>query len=170
MDFERYDSDQISEYSYRFISTGPRGAFKMHVRFAYIEGGIYNLGFGVVDLGSGQLNDRIETRNGDSEKILATVASIALEFLRRHPTASIYAAGSTSSRTRLYQMGINRILPSLKQYEIAGLIVDRDPDGNTPDDYFDWKGKWTKIEKGVAYDAFLLFDPLMTKLDNLFNN
>jgi len=170
MNLERYDSNQITEYSYRFVSIGPKGKFKMHVHFSYIGGSIYNLGFGVVDLEAGELNDLIETRNGDSERILATVASIALEFMARHPTASVYASGSTPSRTRLYQMGINRILSNLKQYEIAGLVLERDLNGNPPENYYNWKGTWQKIERGIAYDGFLLFDPSMTKLDNLFNN
>jgi hypothetical protein len=47
------------------------------------------------------------SNNGDSPKVLATVASTVYAFLERYPDAYVFATGSTNSRTRLYRMGIS---------------------------------------------------------------
>ncbi|WP_342084081.1 DUF6934 family protein [Dyadobacter sp. OTU695] len=169
MDLERYKIDQLSEFGFRFYSNGPKGAFKMHVRFSYLGRNIFNLGFGVVESASGRLNDLIEVRNGDSKKILATVAAIALEFMEDHPGAVIYATGSTPSRTRLYQMGINRILPTLEQYQIVGSTSEDRLADYTESARYGRKPKWQEVELGKSYKAFLLFDPAITNLEILFN-
>lgn len=67
--------------------------------------------------------------------------------MREHPKATIFAAGSTASRTRLYQMGIARILKEINQfYEIQGSINDL----------------WEPFQKGVNYNAFL-FKPRLNR-------
>lgn len=157
MHLEHYKFEQLSDFSYRFFSVGAKGVFEVHVRFTDAGPNSCNLGFGAVDPASGWLDDLIELRNGDSQKILATVANISVAFMERHPSIRIYAAGSTASRTRLYQMGINRILPQLKDYKIAGLIVERDSLGNTLGAYPFWKGEWQEFRMGVSFDAFLIF-------------
>jgi hypothetical protein len=105
MNLEHYEFEQLGEFDYRFFSNGSKGTFEMHVRFTSTGANSCNLGFGAVDPTSGWLDDLIELRNGDSQKILATVAGISCMFMEAHPSIRIYAAGSTASRTRLYQMG-----------------------------------------------------------------
>jgi hypothetical protein len=158
MNLERYEIEQIDEFTYRFFSRGTRGVFEMRVCFRATRENTYNLGFGVIDPDDGWLDDLIELRNGDTQKILATVANCALIFLDEHPRCRIHATGSTPSRTRLYQMGINRVLPELTDdYAIAGLIVERDPLGEMQGSYPQWKGEWRELRKGISYDAFLIF-------------
>jgi len=169
MNLERYETDQLNEFGYRFYSEGPKGKFAIHVRLTLLGRKLYNLGFGVVEARSGHLNDLIEIRNGDRDKILGTVAAIVLEFMDDHPSAIIYATGSTAARTRLYQMGINRILPTLEQYQIVGLIVEDEPAEYTDVDESNSRQRWQNIEIGRSYKAFLLFDPAITNLDILFN-
>lgn len=157
MNLERYEYHRLDEFSYRFLSEGPRGTFTLHVRFERIRADTYNLGFGVIDQESAWLDDLIEVRNGDSQKILATVSNIALEFLENHPSDRIFATGSTKSRTRLYQMGINRILPSLKGYTIAGYVARRSYLPSIGAIFSDRPEEWHTFEKSVLYDAFLIY-------------
>jgi hypothetical protein len=157
MNLERYEIVRMNEFSYRFFSIGPKGVFKMHIHFTMTGANSFNLGFGVLDSSHEWLDDMIEVRNGDTQKILATVAHTALVFLEEHPSATIYASGSTPPRTRLYQMGISRVLPHLHGYSVAGLIVKRDSQGGTEGTYPTWKGIWYTFQSGVCYDAFLIF-------------
>ena len=48
------------------------------------------------------------SNNGDAEKILATVVAAVYAFYDQYPTVWILLTGSTASRTRLYQMAINK--------------------------------------------------------------
>lgn len=158
MNLEHYEIEQIDEFAYRFSSTGPKGVFEMRVCFTDTGFNSFNLGFGVIDPDDYWLDDRIELRNGDMQKILATVANCALFFLDEHPECCIYATGSTPTRTRLYQMGVNRVLPELvDDYVIAGLIVERDALGMPQGHYPRWDGQWHELRKGVSYDAFLIY-------------
>jgi len=156
MNLECYEYDRLDEFSYRFYSEGPRGTFKLHIRFTRIRDLTYNLGFGVVDNESEWIDDLFEVRNGDSQKILSTVASAALDFLNAHPDNSIFATGSTSSRTRLYQMGISKVLPSLTGYVIAGCVMNKRQPENTGQVFTRLPVEWCAFEAGVAYDAFLI--------------
>jgi hypothetical protein len=157
MHLELYEYDQLDEFTYRFYSVGRNGTFEMRVQFVEIGYGSYNLGFGVHDLQADRLDDLVEIRNGDSQKILATVANVTLRFLEENSEAHIYASGSTESRTRLYQMGINKILPTLNGYIIAGYLVKRNkieaPEGN----FLKLNGQWHAVELGVTYEAFLIY-------------
>lgn len=80
------------------------------------------------------------SNNGDSEKILATVVSAVFAFLDQSPSAWIFASGSTSARTRLYQMGISRYLEYISEdWDIYGQIGDY----------------WYPFERNNDYQAFL---------------
>lgn len=69
---------------------------------------LYNLAFGDKNYDTGQLDDKIITDNGDSEKVLATVVAALYAFVDRYPGVWVYATGSTLARSRLYRMGINK--------------------------------------------------------------
>jgi hypothetical protein len=157
MNLERYEIEQVDEFTYRFWSTGPNGRFEMWVRFSYMGQGTFNLGFGATDTESGEVDDLVELRNGDSQKILATVAGTTLAFLESHPLVRVYATGSTRSRTRLYQMGINRVLPVLGDYQIAGYVAGREVTKDMGIHFPGLNGQWAPVRLGTAYDAFLIF-------------
>ncbi|MCX6219007.1 hypothetical protein [Spirosoma sp.] len=100
-----------SHTTYYFESRGPKGAIVKLIQFALIERtdlgnigitDIYNLGFGDFDSDTMQVNDLADSRNGDKDKVLATVARATLDFLSTYPLATVYATGSTDSRTRQY--------------------------------------------------------------------
>lgn len=106
---------------YEFHSIGPKGSIKKLVRFSQLGFNLFNLAFGDQKYNSKDINDTIITNNGDSRKVLATVAHIIHDFLLRYPGVMILAKGSTHSRTRLYRIGITVNWKEIStQFEIFG--------------------------------------------------
>lgn len=104
--------------------------------------GVFNLAFGDFDKKTKTINDLSVTNNGDSLKVLATVASTVYAFLEKHPNAYIVATGSTNVRTRLYRMGItNNLVEIQEDFLVYG---------------FSEKGTWDEFEIGEDYEAFLI--------------
>jgi len=67
-----------------------------------------------------------KSNNEDTEKVLATVAATVFGFFKKHPDAIVYATGSTDTRTRLYQMGINKYFSEIEaDYHILGELKNR---------------------------------------------
>ena len=138
-----YNYELGADYlQYEFDSSGPKGIIRKVVQYSETNlKNVYNLGFGDKDLITNELNDLIITNNGDSQKVLATVASTLFVFTDNYPDATVIAIGATSARTRLYRMGItNNIEEIEKDFEVYGL-----------------KNKtWFKFSKNITYDAFLV--------------
>lgn len=131
-------------YYYEFYSEGPNGSIKKVVeyfRLQELDAEVFNLAFGDWDEDNHRINDLSISNNADRDKVLATVAATVTDFMEDHPNAIIIAAGSTSSRTRLYQMGIAKVLDEISQnFEIQGYI----------------NNSWRPFQRGVNYSAFLL--------------
>lgn len=144
----QYRSETSMAY-YEFISEGPKGLIKKIVE--YTETGtenVYNLGFGDYDEKAKTTNDISVTNNGDSLKVLATVASTVYAFTQKNPKAWILATGSTNVRTRLYRMGItNNLAEICVDFKVFGLNSN---------------GEWDEFIVGEDYEAFLL-----TKKENI---
>jgi hypothetical protein len=141
MKLERYDLSASFKLTYfEFCSLGRNGEVIKVVQFQKIGNGeIYNLAFGDKDKGTGEINDQVVTNNGDSEKVLATVASTVYVFTDRYPENWVLVSGSSRSRMRLYRMVFNIYFESvLKDFYIIG--------------FFD--GKWENFKKGRDYQAF----------------
>jgi len=128
--------------TFEFVSIGSKGRiYKMVHYFKTNYKGLYTLAFGDKNLTTGELNDLSISNNGDSEKVLATVVATLYVFFDEHPDAIVYATGSTNSRTRLYQMGINKYFDtSQNDFKIFGEL----------------EGRWELFEKGKNYTAFLV--------------
>jgi hypothetical protein len=145
----QYRSER-SLHFFEFTSEGPNGKIKKIVE--YSETGtenVYNLGFGDYDEVTSGINDLSVTNNGDSLKVLATVASTVYAFIEKHPNAWIFATGSTIVRTRLYRMGItNNLAEIAEDFIVLG---------------YNSKGEWEEFVIGEDYEAFLL-----TKKSNKF--
>jgi ribonucleotide monophosphatase NagD (HAD superfamily) len=103
---------------------------------------VYNLGFGDYDEKTSGINDLNVTNNGDSLKVLATVASTVYAFIEKHPNAWILATGSTSVRTRLYRMGITN---NLAEIELDFIILG-----------YNKNEQWESFLIGEDYEAFLI--------------
>ncbi len=138
----QYRSEDLFLF-YEFISEGPKGRIKKIVEYTKSSrDNVYNLGFGDFDEVTKGINDLTVTNNGDSLKVLATVASTVYAFTEKYPDAWIFATGSTLVRTRLYRMGITNNLVEISQdFIIQGLNNE---------------GNWEDFVIGEDYEAFLL--------------
>lgn len=96
---------------YEFYSEGRGGAIKKVVRFSllrFASYSYYNLGFGDWNESKSEVDDSVVSNNRDAERVLATVASVIVDFFVHYPDAYVYFEGSPGGRTRRYQMGINK--------------------------------------------------------------
>jgi len=69
---------------------------------------MYLISFGDLDPITRRLNDKAISNNSDTAKVVFTLAKIILDFTELFPEARLFFTGSTKSRTRLYQMMINK--------------------------------------------------------------
>lgn len=145
----QYKAEEHFEF-FEFYSEGPKGIIKKVVEYQKTsDENVYNLAFGDYDDEAKSINDLTVTNNGDSLKVLATVASTVYAFTEKHPNAWIIATGSTSVRTRLYRMGITNNLDEISEdFIIFGYTKDE---------------QWVEFEIGEDYEAFLV-----TKKENKF--
>ena len=119
MSLERYQYFTNDDFKdYEFYSEGPNGRIKKVVHFSKIQGhDVYNLGFGDQDPKTGIINDSVVTNNKDRDIILATIASTVIDFSNHYNNPFVYAKGSTSSRTRLYQMSISGLWEEINTFD-----------------------------------------------------
>ncbi|HEY4147649.1 MAG TPA: hypothetical protein VGM41_01905 [Chitinophagaceae bacterium] len=144
MNLDKYSYSKAETHrEYYFHSEGPRGRIKKMVRFqsSYIERTrCYNLVLGDW-LEDNSIDHLVVTNNGDTEKLLATVAAIVMDFTLLFEDAVIYTIGSTVTRTRRYQMSISKTLDEIEEiFNIYGYT----------------KGQWEIFQKNINYDAFLV--------------
>jgi hypothetical protein len=138
-----YNVDISKDFqTYEFKSVGSKGSITKVVRYSKINvKGFYNLGFGDKDPITGFISDLTVTNNGDSQKVLATVAATLYTFTDKNPEATVIATGSTNARTRLYRMGITNNLKEIeKDFIVMGLT----------------ETNWETFRKNVNYGAFLV--------------
>jgi hypothetical protein len=156
MNVEKYTTKStVSSLIYTFDSVGTK-TIKKVVIYSKIEypeyvglptdAEVYNLGFGDFNEETGGIDDKIESRNGDTEKVLATVANTAHEFWEEYPNALLFFRGSQSlgekaRRIRLYQMGLNKYMGEINVIvDIFGFVND----------------EWEEFEINKNYNAFLI--------------
>lgn len=139
----QYKSEQRLRH-FEFVSEGPKGL--VHKMVEYTETGqenVFNLAFGDYDKTTKSIDDLSITNNGDSLKVLATVASTVYAFTEKYPKSWIFATGSTSVRTRLYRMGItNNLVEIQADFKVFGLSIE--------------DNEWEEFIVGEDYDAFLI--------------
>jgi hypothetical protein len=137
-EIEAEDSLEVFE----FVSIGNKGNILKLIKFSETAlKGFYNLAFGDKDLLTGEIDDKVVSNNGDSEKVLATIVSAVYAFTDKKNEAWVYATGSTAARTRLYRMGITKYIYEVRQdFEVYGLL----------------NGEWQDFEKDIEYTAFVV--------------
>ena len=143
MKHERYKYSAEKELMYfEFFSVGPKGQVKKVIEFSETNvKDVYNLAFGDYDEKTNRISDKVVTNNGDSLKVLSTVASSVYAFTTERPNAWVFATGSTAVRTRLYRMGLtNNIVDISKDFHVYGLKNDN----------------WEEFIIGEDYEAFLV--------------
>lgn len=125
---------------YEFESTGPKGVLKKVARFSEIGINVYNFGFGDLNELTGEISDTVISNNDDGDKVLITDASIIYDFTSFYDGAAVFIHGTTPSRTRRYQMGINKYWTQMSPiFEVLGLKNE----------------KWQQFRSGENFDAFL---------------
>lgn len=143
MTFDRYPITigKISP-TFEFVSEGVKGRVHKLVIYNRTDWeNVFNLGFGDKDEDTGEIDDEAVTNNGDSKKVLATVASTLYSFTDQNPDAAVFVTGSCKVRTRLYRIGIcNNIELIENDFEVFGYIG----------------GNWQVFEKQVDYESFLV--------------
>jgi hypothetical protein len=140
---EQYDVESAASFTtYEFVSEGRKGKIPKIIRYVeYKDSGLFNLGFGDKIGETEKYDDKIVTNNGDSEKVLATVAATIPKFFDKYPEATIYARGSSLGRTRLYRISISNALEEItKDFDILGSL----------------NGNWEKFQPNRDYYAFLI--------------
>jgi len=144
MNIERYqlETDENLEI-FEFLSIGSEGRILKRIKYIQTEDPkIWNLSMGDVIQETDEVDYYSKTNNGDTEKVLVTVAATVFGFFKKHPNAIVYATGSTGSRTRLYQMGINRYYSEIEpDYHILGEL----------------ENKLERFIKDVNYEGFVIF-------------
>jgi hypothetical protein len=140
-----YSVDE-SFLEYEFFSDGPKGQIKEVVRFTprvSNDGSLFhNLAFGDWDEVKQRVDDLIISNNEDTERVMATIAAIVIDFSDHFGDVTIFAEGSTTTRTRLYQMGINKFRKEIESvFDVYG---------------FANKSGWESFQTGINYDALLV--------------
>lgn len=144
MDIERYEiENNVNSVYFEFISIGSKGSIVKVIKYTKIndEPLVYNLGFGDKNLTHETIDDKAVTNNGDTDRVLATVAFTIYAFYKKFPDANIYLSGSTTSRTRLYQININKFY----DYISKDFII-----------YGELEQGFERFEKGVNYQGFFI--------------
>lgn len=145
MDVERYQiENNINSVYFEFISIGNKGSIVKVIKYTKINDDplVFNLGFGDKNLTYETIDDRAVTNNGDTDRVLATVAFTIYAFYKEYPDAYVYLSGSTTSRTRLYQININKFYA----YISRDFII-----------YGELEQGFERLKKGVNYQgSFIL--------------
>jgi len=124
MDLEIYEYEYFPErLEYEFYSLVPERRIMKLVRFKKTStnvGDMYNIGFGDWDEKGNFLNDSTRSNNGDTDKVLATVAHIRMNITRQF--VSIFTFFNIFGLTE-----DNVIEPLIKNKRYVAFIVKRRP-------------------------------------------
>jgi len=129
--------------NYYFFSERPNGRIKKTVIYSVLSDAplVYNLAFGDEDPITGIISDTAKSNNQDRDKVLATVASTVIDFIKTYGSFPIYAQGSTPPRTRLYQLSISYLLEEInRDFTVRGFR----------------NNNWELFQRNVNYEAFLV--------------
>ncbi|WP_149242370.1 DUF6934 family protein [Dyadobacter sp. 32] len=141
MDYEAYPFRLNEENThFKFQSIGKRGVFEKAIAFTLIEDNIYNLALLDRDPVTQDYTDKSITDNGDMPVVLSTVMAIIRDYLNQYPDRRIYLVGNSPSRTRLYQIAINKVSGQIDDLVVFG--------------YSNFE--WTKFEPNRSFESFLI--------------
>lgn len=149
MHYDRYEITRgETAMVYEFVSQGINGDVAKLVVYTETDLlGIFNLGFGD-KICAEDFDDLAITNNGDSLKVIATVASTLYPFTDSFPNAKVFVRGSTESRTRLYRKAIANNLDLINaDFQVFGRK-----------NYI-----WETFAVGIDYEAFLVKRKKQTK-------
>ncbi len=115
MQLEKYSVIIDEEHKvYEFLSKGPKGTIRKVIQYQLLGGNLYNLAFGDWNDVEQKFNDMVRSNNQDAEKILVTVASTVIDFMKHYPRSVIFVQGIIKGNLEAFQ--------SFRNYE--GFIVE----------------------------------------------
>lgn len=126
MDSPYYNFDILEDAQrFNFDSVGTNGIIPKTIIYSKTSiQDYYNLALGDIQP-DGTIDVFAKSNNNDLEKILATVIQSLLVFLAYYPKAKVFFTGSTTARTRLYQIVLSKeIAKVVNQFTIWGLHND----------------------------------------------
>jgi hypothetical protein len=139
---DKYNVTVKSDHlTYEFISEGPKGKITKIVVYQHMFDNFYNLAFGDFTNQNEILDDLIVSDNGDTAKILSTVASTLFDFFQHYEGTIVFAQGSTHSRNRLYRRYLSQFLDIISENFM--LLGELD-------------GKIERFQKGKDYTSFYI--------------
>lgn len=116
-----YSYNRLQSLRYNFISRGRKNVEKVVEFTPLAVRNVFNIGFGDLKY-DGTVDDKVITNNGDIIRVLSTIIHIIADFMNEYPFAKVVFAGSTPTRTKLYQRILNTYWSSFtKQYDITAL-------------------------------------------------
>lgn len=127
MNLDKYNLE-ISENSicFYFTSIGRKGAIRKIIKFQPLsKPQYYNISFGNL-IDDNTVDDKNITDNGDSQKVLATIAHSVLFFTNENKIARIIVVANSPAKTRLYRIGIsNNLYEITKKFHLLGLLDNK---------------------------------------------
>jgi len=140
--FER----ENNELQFSFISINSEGENRVIKIIAYDiinkdKAIYYNLGFGDLNLETGEVDNESESNNGDMRKIFSTVVSTLPYFFEVHPTKKVHLDGSSSIRKRYYHKLVRDYYERIKEHYLVEGCLD---------------GKIELFVPGTEYDFILI--------------
>lgn len=134
---------------HHFISNGPKGPINKRIEFQEFKPYHFNLAFGDWNDKKRCLDDFVRSNNKDMVKVLATVARVVDAFIQARPDSKIRVEGSTTARSRLYQMQFVQHLQVINEkYVITG-------SRGRQEELFDPRKKYTSfsiVAKSVSHE------------------
>ena len=134
-------SYNIENTHIQFQSIGKRGIFEKTIVISLIEDDIYNLALLDIDPLTQDYSDESVTDNGDMPEILATIMAIIMDYLNQYPDRRLFLTGNTNSRTRLYQIAINKVMDQISKDLV---IMGR------------YNQEWILFKQNTNFDSFII--------------
>ncbi len=83
--------------AFEFMSEGSKGSIRKRVEYQEMKQNtgfkFYNLAFGDINEETNNIDDTVVSDNGNTQKVLATVASTIFYFIEKYPDAIIRIKG-----------------------------------------------------------------------------
>jgi hypothetical protein len=122
---------------YFFQSEGKQGVIWKIVIFTHIIDDLWNLGFGDIDVNTGQIDGQIVTNNQDVAKVLGTVAEITHTFFADFPERSIEIKPVDERRKRLYNYVFQKHFKDIGvSFYVIGSL-NKEEESYSPNNFYD---------------------------------
>ena len=113
----------IDDAHFFFRSEGQEGIIFKIVALSPTKQGRWNLGFGDLNLKTGDIDDAVMSDNHDAAKVMRTVAKAAFVFLETYPERTVFIEPVDMKRKRFYNAVFQRYYKEIEPiFDLFGLI------------------------------------------------